>query len=90
MKQMLPTNVLKLIINKYLVKDNMKETIDGLFRIVNKDIARNVIYLAHEFINNANLLIVDAKDVVADVKKNPKKWLKAYFAAKREDAKENK
>mgnify|MGYP001315407722 CR=1 FL=1 len=45
---------------------------------------------ALEFINNANLLIVDAKDVVADVKKNPKKWLKAYFAAKREDAKENK
>ena len=45
---------------------------------------------ALEFINNANLLIVDAKEVVSDVKNNPKKWLKAYFAAKREDARENK
>ena len=45
---------------------------------------------ALEFISNANLLIVDAKDVVSDVKKNPKKWLKAYFAAKREDARESK
>ena len=45
---------------------------------------------ALEFINNANLLIVDAKEVVLDVKNNPKKWLKAYFAAKREDARENK
>ena len=43
---------------------------------------------ALEFINNANLLIVDAKEVVSDVKNNPKKWLKAYFAAKREDARE--
>ena len=45
---------------------------------------------ALEFINNANLLIVDAQEVVSDVKNNPKKWLKAYFAAKREDARENK
>ncbi len=42
------------------------------------------------FVDNANLLIVDAKDLIGDVKENPKKWLKAYFAAKREDARENK
>ena len=45
---------------------------------------------ALEFVDNANLLIVDAKDLIGDVKENPKKWLKAYFAAKREDAKENR
>ena len=43
-----------------------------------------------KFVDNANLLIVDAKDLIGDVKENPKKWLKAYFAAKREDARENK
>ena len=45
---------------------------------------------ALEFVDNANLLIIDAKDLIGDVKENPKKWLKAYFAAKREDARENK
>ena len=43
-----------------------------------------------KFVDNANLLIVDAKDLIGDVKENPKKWLKAYFAAKREDAREEK
>ena len=43
-----------------------------------------------KFVDNANLLIVDAKDLIGDVKENPKKWLKAYFAAKREDTRENK
>jgi len=50
-----------------------------------------------KFVDNTNLLIGDAKgligdakDLIGDVKENPKKWLKAYFAAKREDARENK
>ena len=45
---------------------------------------------ANEFIENANTLVVDAKDLVSDVKKNPKKYIKAYLQASREDKRENK
>ena len=45
---------------------------------------------ANEFIGNANTLVVDAKDLISDVKKNPKKYIKAYLQASREDKRENK
>ena len=67
--------------------DNINSGSGTLSKLLNEDALYDD---ALEFINNANLLIVDAKEVVSDVKNNPKKWLKAYFAAKREDARENK
>ena len=41
----------------------------------------------NDLIVNTNSLILDAKGFVEDAQKNPKKYIKAYFAAKREDAK---
>lgn len=70
-----------------LTVDNINSGSGTLSKLLNEDALYDD---ALEFINNANLLIVDAKEVVLDVKNNPKKWLKAYFAAKREDARENK
>ena len=70
-----------------LTVDNVNSGSGTLSKLLNED---ELYDDALEFINNANLLIVDAKEVVSDVKNNPKKWLKAYFAAKREDARENK
>ena len=70
-----------------LTVDNINSGSGTLSKLLNEDALYDD---ALEFINNANLLIVDAKEVVSDVKNNPKKWLKAYFAAKREDARENK
>ena len=70
-----------------LTVDNINSGRGTLSKLLNED---QLYDDALEFINNANLLIVDAKEVVLDVKNNPKKWLKAYFAAKREDARENK
>ena len=70
-----------------LTVDNINSGSGTLSKLLNEDALYGD---ALEFINNANLLIVDAKEVVSDVKNNPKKWLKAYFAAKREDARENK
>ena len=70
-----------------LTVDNINSGSGTLSKLLNED---ELYEDALEFINNANLLIVDAKEVVSDVKNNPKKWLKAYFAAKREDARENK
>ncbi len=70
-----------------LTADNINSGSGTLSKLLNEDALYDD---ALEFINNANLLIVDAKEVVLDVKNNPKKWLKAYFAAKREDARENK
>ena len=67
--------------------DNINSGSGTLSKLLNEDALYND---ALVFINNANLLITDAKEVVSDVKNNPKKWLKAYFAAKREDARENK
>ena len=70
-----------------LTVDNINSGRGTLSKLLNED---ELYDDALEFINNANLLIVDAQEVVSDVKNNPKKWLKAYFAAKREDARENK
>ena len=70
-----------------LTVDNINSGSGTLSKLLNEDALYDD---ALEFINNANLLIIDAKEVVLDVKNNPKKWLKAYFAAKREDARENK
>ena len=70
-----------------LTVDNINSGRGTLSKLLNED---QLYDDALEFINNANLLIVDAQEVVSDVKNNPKKWLKAYFAAKREDARENK
>ena len=39
------------------------------------------------FVSNANEFVLDAKSFTVDIQKNPKKYIKAYFAAKREDAK---
>ena len=36
---------------------------------------------------NSNSLVVDAKSFTSDVQNNPKKYIKAYFAAKREESK---
>jgi len=38
-------------------------------------------------LTNTNHLVVDAKSFTSDVQKNPKKYIKAYFAAKREESK---
>ena len=43
---------------------------------------------ANTLVSNANILVLDAKSLTTDIQKNPKKYLRAYFAAKREDAKE--
>jgi phospholipid/cholesterol/gamma-HCH transport system substrate-binding protein len=39
------------------------------------------------FVSNANEFVLDAKSFTGDIQKNPKKYIKAYFAAKREDSK---
>ncbi len=52
--------------------------------INNDDIYNNL----NALIGNANTLVVDANSLTNDIQNNPKKYLRAYFAAKREDAKE--
>ena len=42
---------------------------------------------ANTLLENTNNLILDAKSFTSDVQKNPKKYIKAYFAAKREESK---
>ena len=41
-------------------------------------------------VSNTNGFVTDARSVTNDIQNNPKKYLKAYFAAKREDAKDAK
>ena len=36
---------------------------------------------------NTNELITESRSVIKEVQDNPKKYIKAYFAAKREDSK---
>ena len=38
-------------------------------------------------LTNANHLVVDAKSFTSDVQNNPKNYIRAYFAAKREESK---
>ena len=51
--------------------------------IAKDDLYNNV----NNLVLNANDVVVEAKSFTDDIKSNPKKYIRAYFAAKREDAK---
>ena len=53
-----------------------------------KLIADDTLYTnINNLVVNANNLVTDARSFTSDIKSNPKKYIRAYFAAKREDAK---
>ena len=51
--------------------------------IADDDLYNNI----NNFFVNANDLVTDARSFTSDIKSNPKKYIRAYFAAKREDGK---
>ena len=51
--------------------------------IADDDLYNNV----NNLLVNANNLVTDARSFTDDVQSNPKKYIRAYFAAKREDGK---
>ena len=65
--------------------DNINSGKGSLAKLINNDDIYNNL---NALIGNANTLVVDANSLTNDIQNNPKKYLRAYFAAKREDAKE--
>ena len=67
------------------IVDDINEGNGSLAKFIGDDELYNN---ANTLVSNANILVLDAKSLTTDIQKNPKKYLRAYFAAKREDAKE--
>ena len=65
--------------------DNINSGKGSLAKLISDDELYNKI---NALIGNANTLVVDANSLTNDIQNNPKKYLRAYFAAKREDARE--
>ena len=65
--------------------NNVNEGNSSLGKLLGDDELYNNV---NTLVLNANTLILDAKSLTNDIENNPKKYLRAYFAAKREDAKE--
>jgi len=65
--------------------NNINEGNSSLGKLLGDDELYNNV---NTLVLNANTLILDAKSLTNDIENNPKKYLRAYFAAKREDAKE--
>lgn len=67
-----------------IIVDNINSGEGSLAQIIAKDDLYNNV---NNLVLNANDLVVEAKSFTDDIKSNPKKYIRAYFAAKREDAK---
>ena len=67
-----------------VVIDNINNGEGFLAKIVADDALYNN---ANDLLVNANNLVSDARSFTEDIKSNPKKYIRAYFAAKREDSK---
>ena len=65
--------------------NNVNEGNSSLGKLLGDDELYNNV---NTLVLNANTLILDAKSLTNDIENNPKKYLRAYYAAKREDAKE--
>ena len=64
--------------------DNINQGKGSLAKLIDDEALYNN---ANELVQNANGLINDSRDLVSDFQNNPKKYIRAYFAAKREDSK---
>ena len=66
------------------IVDNINQGKGSLAKLIDDDALYNN---ANELVQNANGLINDSRNLVDDFQNNPKKYIRAYFAAKREDSK---
>ena len=67
-----------------IIVDNINKGEGSLAKLISDDDLYNNI---NNLVVNTNSLVLDAKSFTDDIKSNPKKYIRAYFAAKREDAK---
>jgi len=67
-----------------MIVDNINNGEGFLSKIIADDALYNN---ANDLLVNANHLVSDARSFTDDIKSNPKKYIRAYFAAKREDSK---
>ena len=69
------------------LSDDLNEAIaslkDVIIKINSKNSSIGKMINDDELYNNVNDLIVDSKSLVNDIKDNPTKYLRAYFAAKK-------
>tara|TARA_B100000470_G_C19663316_1_gene334133 strand:- start:118 stop:759 length:642 start_codon:yes stop_codon:yes gene_type:complete len=67
-----------------VIVDNINSGEGSLAKLIAEDTLYNNI---NNLVVNANHLVQDARSFTDDIKSNPKKYIRAYFAAKREDTK---
>ena len=78
------TKIIDLSSKLEIIIDNINNGKGTLAKFISDDEIYNNI---NTLLTNANHLVVDAKSLTSDVQDNPKKYIKAYFAAKREESK---
>ena len=81
----LKISVLSSEIEKIVNRINSKD--GSISKIIDDDSLYNEFF---NLISNTNKFVDDARSIVNDIENNPKKYLKAYLAAKREDARDAK
>ena len=72
-------------IEKIVDRINSKD--GSISKIIDDDSLYNEFF---NLISNTNKFVDDARSIANDIENNPKKYLKAYLAAKREDARDAK
>lgn len=81
----LKISVLSSEIEKIVNRINSKD--GSISKIIDDDSLYNEFF---NLISNTNKFVDDARSIANDIENNPKKYLKAYLAAKREDARDAK
>ena len=81
----LKISVLSSEIEKIVDRINSKD--GSISKIIDDDSLYNEFF---NLISNTNKFVDDARSIANDIENNPKKYLKAYLAAKREDARDAK
>jgi len=78
------SNISALSTKMEMIADNINSGKGSLSKLIADDNLYNNI---NNLVVNANNLVSDARSFTDDIKSNPKKYIRAYFAAKREDGK---